>query len=67
MQEKLFRTSAFGGYKKEDVRMYVARLEEELVRLQARLTDGKSSADASAAPAAEKAPFFHSISRFCAG
>ncbi len=56
MQEKLFRTSAFGGYKKEDVRMYVARLEEELVRLQARLTDGKSSADASAAPAAEKAP-----------
>ncbi len=41
MREKLFRTSAFGGYKKEDVQMYVAKLEEELVRVQAQLTEGQ--------------------------
>lgn len=34
MSDKLFRTNMFGGYNKEDVQLYIARLEAEVVRLQ---------------------------------
>ncbi len=34
MEDKLFRTSVFGGYKKEDVLTYISKLETELLQTQ---------------------------------
>lgn len=37
MGDKLFRTKIFGGYRKEDVKDYVTKLELELMKVQAQL------------------------------
>lgn len=37
MEDKLFRTSVFGGYKKEDVLTYISKLETELLQAQNQL------------------------------
>ncbi|MCI8597021.1 MAG: hypothetical protein HFJ10_01040 [Lachnospiraceae bacterium] len=47
MSNKLFRTNMFGGYKKEDVLSYIAKLEAELTRSQELLAQKDNIPEAS--------------------
>ncbi len=49
MRNRLFRSSIFGGYKKEDVQAYIARLEAEITRSQ-----GPAATETKTASALEK-------------
>lgn len=41
-REILFRTCVFGGYNKDDVHLYISRMEEELANLESRSTAGQN-------------------------